>query len=517
MQALSPPIDSYKYCVHKAQIDGFCEKCNIYLCKDCQIAEHYEHIQQIQGLDRAFTQAIQEYSSMISTLDKYLNPSIQPIKEGAVDEALLFVEKKIGDEYDKLSQDIKDIEEEQVATLKNSPFLSKLQKEKEELEGEELDKISKFDQKLGITINKLLNALNSESYEEVLPILTEQSKSEFTKEAQEFEGYYEKQKKFMKHLDVLKSVAPKLNYDGKVIQELVQVRGVHEDIAKWKIYDIKDKAVYTFMPKLKTIIREEIADAKMFRGCGQCFIGNCTLLICGGKKKPKEYIKSCYTFSEGDTKFVNQNNMNYERAYFGITSKEDHDVYVAGGENNNSLINLCEKYSIADNKWENLPNLCEAKKNLTLCFAGETMIVAIGGFVLGQSEINSIELFRLPFINGTSKWEKQCIKNIEALNSVYFNKSGAIEISENQILIFGGKVTHKPMLRTFILDTNKMEISEKAMLPVGASFKNGGVFYEGTAYAVAYKKKVTLVYDAKENNWGMIEEGQYNLKKNWGN
>lgn len=506
MKSAVEPSDLSKYCDHKADVDGFCAKCQIYLCKRCQISDHYDHISEIRGLDMVFTQAMQEYSGMISSLDKYLNPAIASLKEGAVDDALLYVEKKISDEYEKMAVDIKEIEEEQVATLKSSPFMAKLQKEKDELEGEELKKISRFDDKLKDTIGKLLDALTNENYEKVQELMTDQSKEAFTKEAQEFEGYYEKQRKFLKHLEVLKAVSPKLTYDPKTIQELIQVKGVHEELLKLAYYDQSDKSIYAYLPKIKTIVKEEAYEIKLYRGFGQTYIPTLGLFLCGGRRKAKDYLKHSYSFFEADKKIQPKAPMLTERAYFGIAAKEDSEIYIIGGENSKGKLAQCENYKILANEWREIPPLTEPKKNPAVCLWGENL-VCIGGF--RDEDLATIEIFNL----GEGKsWERKNVKG-----EFPICKAGALDIGDNQILIFGGKVERQPRLKCAVLDMAKGEILEKAAMTAGSSFRSGGLLFEGSVYAISQKKRATHIFEVKKNEWSLIEEPQYTLKYNWNN
>jgi len=57
------------------------------LCKQCQVETHFDHIQEIQGLDSLFTEAVKAYTQLIATIEKHLAAAI-PGKEGLVDEAL---------------------------------------------------------------------------------------------------------------------------------------------------------------------------------------------------------------------------------------------------------------------------------------------------------------------------------------------------------------------------------------------------------------------------------------------
>ena len=498
--------DSEVYCPHKANVDEFCKKCNIYLCKKCQVADHYDHLDQIQGLDAVLSSAAHEYEMMGSALEKTLLTSNTGIKDGAIDETLLQIEKKISEEYDKLLKDIKGIEDEQAAVVRGTSFLGKVQRSKDNLEGEDLKSLMDYDKKLGTTISQLLTALETENYESVTGLLTEGAKQDFLTQSKKHEEYYNKQQQFLKQIEIIKGVKPKLTYNSQTIDGLVHVKGVHEEVVKMALFEPKSGSVYIYFPKTKIIKKSDLKTKLPLRKFAQILTEDETLYVCGGKRKQKEFSAKCYAYSESENAMIEKAPMAEERAYHGIASRKDIEIYVAGGENASGLLASVEAYDVKTNVWRSLPKLSEAKKNVALCVFADKYLYAVGGSA--AAELNTIEVLSLIDVKG---WERKTI-----LNAPEVEKAGVVQVADNQILIFGGKSKGKKTEACMICDLSNGTIVPKAAAPVASGFnKSDTRKIEGMVYATGNVKGKTFVYDVTSNQWSMITDKEYTLKYSW--
>ncbi len=494
------------YCPHKAAVDGFCQKCKIYLCKKCQVADHFDHIDQIQGLDAILTHAIHEYETMGSELEKNILTSNVGIKDGAIDETLLDIEKRIGEEYDKLLKDIKNIEDEQAAVIHGTSVLGKIQRAKEDLEGEDLKALAEFDKKLGTTISQLLGALESEKYESVAHLLTDGAKQDFTAQAKAHEGYYAKQQQFLRQIDVVKGVKPKITYNSQTVDELVQVKGVHEEVVRMLLYEPKGESVYTYYPKTKVAKKSDIGTKLAVRKYAQITLEDDMLFICGGKRKQKEFSAKCYLYVEAEKKLTEKAPMGVPRASHSLANRKDQEIYVAGGENTTGVVADVEVYDVKTNVWRPLPSLTEPKKNISLCIFADKYLYAIGG--ASVSELATIEVLNLV---DPKAWERKVVAAAPAIE-----KAATIQIADNQLLIFGGKTGGKKTQACFMYDLSNGTFTAKDQVPIPAAFnKSDTKKIEGRVYATGNGKGRTFVYDVSSNQWTMISEKDYTLKYSW--
>ena len=59
--------------------------------------------------------------------------------------------------------------------------------------------------------------------------------------------------------------------------------------------------------------------------------------------------------------------MNVARNHFAIAAHSDKYVFAIGGEFNNNLIRSAERFDIANNQWEALPDLREGRMGAAAC------------------------------------------------------------------------------------------------------------------------------------------------------
>lgn len=501
---VEPMKDLNKFCQHKEDVTAHCHKCEIYLCKTCQLNDHFDHIEDIKGLDVMFSKAVQKYEMMNSELEKTLLMTEAHMKDGAIDETLLQIEKKITEEYDKLNKDIKEVEEDHIAMIENSPLVFKIQELKDSMEDQSYKALIDFDKRLNDTITKLLGALDKEDFESVAPLLTDAAKDEFAAEFAKQEPYIERQKELLKQIDTFKEIKPKLVYNSRTIEELVQVKGVHEETVRLLLYCPDDNSVYIHYPKTKEYKKNELKPKMILRKFAQVVIEDDLLFICGGKRKAKEFSNKCFTYACIEQKLIEKANMIESRCCHGIANKKDVDIYVVGGMNESGELATGEVYNIRTNTWNSLPNISEARKNCALCILSDKYLYLIGG----DTKTSAIEVLNL---NDPKHWET---KNI--VNAPIIEKAGAIQIADNQILVFGGKSNGKKVTTCLIYDLPNETVIPKTALPIPASFNKADTRkLDGMIYSSGNIKGQTYMYDSTSNEWTVTTRDKFTLKYSW--
>jgi len=163
--------------------------------------------------------------------------------------------------------------------------------------------------------------------------------------------------------------------------------------------------------------------------------------------------------------------MNDSRASFGCfyNSRGTEEIIVAGGYTNGNLFNKCERYSIRDNQWTQLPNLTEAKASSSLCLLNDRYLYCFGGLQKSDKGhpylSNSIEV--LDLLN-PMQWTKH------ALNlPISGCDIGCLPIKKDQILIFGGWnktaqrgafiLTRKPSMNQYVRDEHEIKPQEHTL------------------------------------------------------
>jgi len=72
--------------------------------------------------------------------------------------------------------------------------------------------------------------------------------------------------------------------------------------------------------------------------------------------------------------------MIHPRSNFGCTvNVASNEIIVAGGYENGVLTRSCEIYSVAENRWRELPSLNEEKCSSALCVLNNRYVYCLGG------------------------------------------------------------------------------------------------------------------------------------------
>ncbi len=500
------------FCPHKEFIDAYCKKCGLYVCKECQMSQHYDHISELSGLDSIFTTATQEYTHMISTLDKQLISSRPKVHPGVVDDSLAEVTRKIRAGYDKIVGAAEDLKRQHLGVIKESPFLERLQREKTELEGEEMKRVETFDKKLGETMKRLLKAITEEDFTDVIPMLAGRVKEELAAEAAQLEPYYEQQGKFLKHLEILKSVKPAIEYDKDIVEDLIQVRGVHDDeTLKMPIHCAKSNSVFIHIPVTRSILKKKVADVQLPLKAAQVFIQGTGLIIIGGRTIEGKYSNATYVYLLDKDMVSCRSNMLEPRAGHAVTSCRDNEVFVSGGFNEvDKMLSSVEMYDTNADLWKKLPSMVQKRKNHSLCMVSERYLYAMGGVLENMAETADIEM--LDTVAGKG-WELKSIKG-----AIPFQKAGVIEIEENKLLIFGGKYGKNKRKQAYVIDLITAAMNEDGILEAPEVFNNRSDYHKhaGHLYATSGKSVgITHIYHIKGYRWVQMNKEAYLLKYNW--
>ena len=134
-------------------------------------------------------------------------------------------------------------------------------------------------------------------------------------------------------------------------------------------------------------------------------------------------------------------NMSEQKIKFGVCANLTH-IYIIGGYSNLNYSSECERFSPHLGTWDPIPNLSEPKMACACCIVENKYIYTFGGNTNHDLEylgdmLFSTKIERLAInTQNIPNWEVLFIPDI----SIYKGSagSGAVQITDNYILIFGG-------------------------------------------------------------------------------
>jgi hypothetical protein len=174
---------------------------------------------------------------------------------------------------------------------------------------------------------------------------------------------------------------------------------------------------------------------------------------------------------------IRKADMIHAHAYHALISVGNKFLIAAGGCNLLAHSN-CDLYEIGRDQWKALPPLNIVRRYHSGCVAGEKTVYLFGGWTNDNRDTNVIE--SLDF-QGGDKWQV-----IHPENS-FSPRIGSVvvEISSQEIMIFGGGDREKELLDAFVFNTLSKTI-EKVSEDTGLAIKslNDPVLYDSKTMRV---------------------------------
>ena len=167
----------------------------------------------------------------------------------------------------------------------------------------------------------------------------------------------------------------------------------------------------------------------------------------------------------------------------------DNNLYIIGGmSENNNYLNNCYCFNITKKKWIKMPDINITRLNPSLCIYNNNYLYVIRG----SNKIESIDT--IEFINIKNFNEGWTLFKPYDPSFSWFgcDSSLAITISENQILIFGGRDKNGKLFHhSYFLDVEKRTVYRGKDILVSANFKFCGSLYKDKVIAIDWKYSTT--------------------------
>ena len=185
------------------------------------------------------------------------------------------------------------------------------------------------------------------------------------------------------------------------------------------------------------------------------------MFVLGGSDQMDNFSRRVTLFSKYE-RFLEKPMMLMKRAFFAsIFCISDSCLYAIGGNDGDSDLSHCERYSIQENMWRPAARL-HVPRNGASVVAFDRVIFAFGGNNSGRGSLDTIERYAIEF----DKWSLPRVRLKEPIHdSAAFNIGGA------RVLILGGHNNTKPNDRFDIYD-----LTTECCGPEENKIENGKMF-----------------------------------------
>jgi len=480
---------------HEGNVFGFCTKCTEHVCSKCSIIRHFDHLQSFYSYDLEcahltnFITKLKRYTQRsLKTSDKLI-PQLQfkPLIDN--------LEAEIKKEYQNLKDIINDHCEHYITKVKATRIVNHLKNQLLLLTEGRIKQMKELKAKLMSCKTKLIEATINGKYFENLQIVEDAKKYKM-----ELEALIEAQQKETDvfHSQIQRFTAVYVSTDLQPLSDICKIESLtHLDPKVYKICR-ETETLIAFSLTTKSITEIRFSDYKLPYNPGLIEIFGTAYIIGGSterdiKEEENFYLDKTAAIDLDSGTLLHKDFMRNKRMCFGVTT-DNNVIYAIGGYNHLKAISDCEKFIIRKNMWEFIPKLTKERSNTGVCLFNNKFLYCFGGYS-NEGEDTSIERID---VEEKGQWEMVIVEE----NWSSRQNPGVIQISKEQILIFGGKRENNTLTQSLIFSpkTNSFEEVEQMKNPdtfLGCK----PLLFNGKLHIFGCHENVVHTYNLKEEAW----------------
>ena len=486
-------------CDGKTAIKAYCQKCKVYICPDCHVSYHVDHDEQVVDLAEKSTRYLADYQKLFRTASLMADRRQVHIKEESIDSIINVIKGQLVKAKETLQGDINKTTENSLKGVERSPLVQEFVQRRAELVGKAGDPLGKIREELAAICKELLRDIAENKFESVDKRVSDEKLKSYEEEIKKLSKDSVKDLEFINELRKLKQTTVEYSYDPMAVMGMIKVQSAVRKPARIIQFDREKNALAIYNIETgktyKTAINSGFIMPFRFVAAE---VAN-KVYLNGGDNDHGHYLKSLYLYDELRGGLIPMANMQVARSRHAMVGVEEHSLlYAIGGETATGVTRSSEIYDIKENAWKVGPELNEARCGMASCIAGKG-IYAIGGW--NESYLGSIEMLEI----GKDKWETvKLSKKHNALKPV--QSPGAVAISENEILIFGGYKEGEELSKdTYIFNIKAGTVEKGKDMAEAEAFISSEVKKIGDkCYAYGYVNGGLHTYDIEKREWTYV-------------
>ena len=269
-------------------------------------------------------------------------------------------------------------------------------------------------------------------------------------------------------------------------------------------FDINERKLVTFNPKNnENVERNFSSNLQLGEGFASIFTEAAVFYLTGGEIK-NEITSVNIGIQNIEKDFQILKNMQDERRNHAMI-KINRTIYVIAGYNKKkSILRKCEKYDIIKNNWIQIAPLNDERNFLSSTVVNKRIIYVFGGNL--SQDKGYTDIFEKYDTESSIEWNKIIINKNEQWSVRY--GLGSIQISNNEILIFGGLSENEYYMDSFIFDIKKNQLTkiDKSLMMKEAFYQREPLYYQDKVYIYGFWSKVINIFDIKNKSWTVNNE-----------
>eukprot|EP00347_Sterkiella_histriomuscorum_P001097 403373339 len=226
------------------------------------------------------------------------------------------------------------------------------------------------------------------------------------------------------------------------------------------IYFLRSRSneIYLLDFKVQKFVKEQIKSLTMIpTGFGSVQVTNGNIYLFGGQSQDKQVSKSCWEI-DTNLNMIEKATMKTGRYNLAVTLMFDKFIFAIGGNTlKGTVTETVEVYDSSINTWYPVAPLQKERSNTTACVLAQRYIYVFPG--QSSNSWSTIEFLDIGH-SIDAKELKRAKWNLVNISNPDFNVTfayGSVQISQTEILVFGGSKQN-----SFLLDTNVIQNMLKA-------------------------------------------------------
>jgi len=259
----------------------------------------------------------------------------------------------------------------------------------------------------------------------------------------------------------------------------------------------------------KNFVKERTipSNLKLFGYQGIAALNNGTYLLCGGINKASDNISAkCYIYNPMNNTARKIQKCHKPRYTFNLIVMGEY-VYALGGrtwgEDNQAILNSCERYNILTNTWEEIASL-KYPRCSAMAFHLKNRIYMLGGYKGESERWAGIEIY-YPEKNVWDSWKIELKVALEGSSLVMANRRGGI-------FLLGGRTDDGDTDKIWDFDVEQGDMWEVGNLKEPKSLNKVFEFQERKAFILGGEKYMTEFFDLTESK--VIQETEFSNQIN---
>jgi len=312
----------------------------------------------------------------------------------------------------------------------------------------------------------------------------------------------------MKEKDPQKISADFEKYLNTLLRTDVVIRPSYRKDAYFKIHSFqwKSRQIHTYNlmnGELETTLIDTNFNIPLFSR--SIAVENGDIYLTGGLVKPY-YLKTTFFLDEASSTLVKKADMNLPRADHSLIYLAGY-IYAIGSYVHNKCNNTCERYDIYKNKWTPIASLNVGRAGVGLCSVDNSYLYAFGGRNEQRIILSAIECYNI----ATDEWKEVEYQQRDSWIPCYM--SLAHQISENEILVFGGKSGQTQLVskESYIYNIETGEFIDGPPLRNPSSFMNSIISWKDNLYVFGndvYIHRFSLI----DQSWSIKDKHHTNTE-----